>query len=121
MCAIGLVYTVWGKDMQRFIVLCQFIEAIRNDQADGQGFESGFFVGVNLLTVEKFKNIPAKNVVIGGSRAFTLTHLVSIREAIFHQLEHRHNALGCIFNPFDGLPAGAKLGQVDGYATADLR
>ncbi|MNZ70991.1 hypothetical protein D3C78_893430 [compost metagenome] len=103
--AVSLVNTVRGKYMERFIVLRQLIEAIRNDQADGQGFESCFFVGVDLLTVEKFKNIPSENVVVGGSRTFTLTHLVSIGEAVFHQLEHRYNALSRILDTLDCLSA----------------
>ncbi|MNC38563.1 hypothetical protein D3C75_871750 [compost metagenome] len=105
MSPVSLVHSVWGKYMQRFVVLGQLIEAVRNDQADGQGFQPCFLVGVNFLAVEEFQNIPAKNIVVGCSGAFTLAHLIRIGEAVLHQFEHRHNALRRILDTLDCLPA----------------
>lgn len=120
MSAVSFIYTVRTEHVKRFVVLGQLIKTVRHDQPDRQGFQANPFVGVDFFAVQKFRNVPAENVVVPRARSFALTHLVGIGKSVLHQLQHRHDPFGRAFHAFDRLAASAQLRQVYRYAAADF-
>ncbi|MMZ60374.1 hypothetical protein D1872_224600 [compost metagenome] len=120
MCSIGFEHTVRSKYMQRFIILSQLVKTVWHQQSNRKCLKTYSFVSIDFFAIQKLQHIPSENVVIGCPRAFTLPHLIRIREAVFHQLQHRHNAFCCAFYAFNRFAACPQLRQVNGNTAADF-
>ena len=56
---------------------------------------------------------------VSNPGTITLPQLISVTKTIFKQFHNGNDTAGCVFDFFDGVVFGTKIGQVDADASAD--
>ena len=118
--AVHALHVVGAEQVHVLVLACQLERDVRDDDAQGQRFDTDLLVRVLTLGVQELHDVRVVRVQVHGTRALTRAQLVRVGEGVLEQLHDGHDAAGLVLNLLNGGARLAQVRQLQGDAAAAL-